>query len=62
MLNKKPKHYNTDRSKSSLQSQTKAVGTLPPNPYIFSFSPVSSTSQYCLSQLTRQMLYTNIER
>ena len=28
----------------------------------FAFSPVSSTSQYCLSQFTHQILYTNIER
>ena len=55
---KRPKHYNTVRSKSSLQSQDKnSSRTLS-----LSFLPVPSTSQCCLSQLTHQILHTNIEQ
>ena len=46
-----------------LHSQTKIVAALPPNAFFFSFFfPVSSSSQCCLSQLTHQILHTNIGR
>ena len=46
---------------TELQSQTKIVRTLPLNA-AFYFSPVSSSSQCCLSQLAHQILQTNIGR
>ena len=50
-----------DKPTSDLQYQTKINGTLPPNA-VFQFWPISSTSQCWLSQLTHQILHTNIGR
>ena len=46
-----------------LQSQTKVVGILPPNAvFFFCFWPVPSSYKCYLSQLTLQILHTNIGR
>ena len=50
----------TDRKKN-LQSQTNIVGILPLNA-VFSFFPIFSPSQCCLSQFTHQILATSIGR
>ena len=51
------------RQPITIQSQTKIAGTLPPNSlFFFSLWLISLSSQYCLSQVTHQILHTNIGR